>query len=299
MLADTLAQHADIIRCTDMKHAAQIKKKEVWQEVAQTVSAVATTPRTVHNCRKRWDDLRHRVRNILADNRRAAMATGGGPHSPVKLMPWEETASTFIDPESIEGFGEQEVGAASSPEEEAKSSDDPCLHDLDLGESDICLFEEDRYLDVGPTQVPSTTLATTTLAATTPATSTLAANDSFEARLSRVEARQESMLELMWQQIADGNDSMRAIATAIAAKTAAVEAYTTAMRECLGALTQALMSILPQMQRPHLGAGMGPATDTSTATTPSTSAQSSPMRMTRRSARRLDTPGSQNSKEVE
>ncbi|XP_069498873.1 spore germination protein 270-11-like [Ambystoma mexicanum] len=47
---------------------------------------------------------------------REAMATGGGPHSPAKLTTWEETASTFINLESIEGFGEMEMSAATSAE---------------------------------------------------------------------------------------------------------------------------------------------------------------------------------------
>ncbi|XP_069469917.1 myb-related transcription factor, partner of profilin-like [Ambystoma mexicanum] len=116
MLADTLAAHADIIKSHSLKREVQQQKRDIWQEVARKVSAVGTTLHSVKDCRKRWDDLRLRVRNIMASNRREAMATGGGPHSPAKMMPWEETASSFIDPESIEGFGEMETGAASSPE---------------------------------------------------------------------------------------------------------------------------------------------------------------------------------------
>ncbi|XP_069482586.1 sodium channel protein 1 brain-like [Ambystoma mexicanum] len=116
MLAGTLAAHADLMKSHDMKREVQQKKKDIWQEVSRKVSAVGTTPRTVRDCCKRWNNLHLRVRNIMSRNRRAAMATGGGPHSPAKMMPWEETASNFIDPESIEGFGEMEMGAASSPE---------------------------------------------------------------------------------------------------------------------------------------------------------------------------------------
>ncbi|XP_069476417.1 myb-related transcription factor, partner of profilin-like [Ambystoma mexicanum] len=115
-LADTLAAHADVIKSQNLKREVQQRKKGIWQEVARKVSAVGTTPRSVKDCMKRWDDLRVRVRNILASNRREAMATGRGPHSPAKLTTWEETASTFISPESIEGFGEMETGAATSPE---------------------------------------------------------------------------------------------------------------------------------------------------------------------------------------
>ncbi|XP_069506221.1 myb-related transcription factor, partner of profilin-like [Ambystoma mexicanum] len=114
MLADTLAAHAEEIKLQNLKREVQQSKKEIWEEVARKASAVGTTPRTVKDCKKRWDDLRLRVQNILASNRREAMATGGGPHSPAKLSRWEETCSTFIQMESIEGFGEMETGAATS-----------------------------------------------------------------------------------------------------------------------------------------------------------------------------------------
>ncbi|XP_069468370.1 myb-related transcription factor, partner of profilin-like [Ambystoma mexicanum] len=314
MLADTLAAHGDIIKSHDMKSEVQQKKKDIWQEVARKVSAVGTTPRTVRDCQKRWDDLRLGVRNIMASNRRVAMATGRGPHSPAKMMPWEETESSFIDPESIQGFREMEMGAASSPEGDTDEDDaredntvrastshpkkratatttttmaakqvtptasvpdradtqpttpadsvpdtrqtqqptpiqvgveslhvpatteddkygnvdqegvtevtcpsspsplstpaphiehsptyssaDPCLHD-----SDLSTIEEDSTQNAGPMSASPTTPAPT---------------NTLESRLSRVEARQESMLELLWQYIADGEDTRWGIATAIA-----------------------------------------------------------------------------------
>ncbi|XP_069460665.1 myb-related transcription factor, partner of profilin-like [Ambystoma mexicanum] len=115
MLADTLAAHADLIKSQNLKREVHQQKKDIWQEVARKVSAVGTTTCSVEDCRKRWDDLCLRVRNIMASNRREAMATCGGPLSPAKMTTWEETASTFIKPESIAGFGEMETGVASSP----------------------------------------------------------------------------------------------------------------------------------------------------------------------------------------
>ncbi|XP_069476334.1 myb-related transcription factor, partner of profilin-like [Ambystoma mexicanum] len=286
MLADTLAAHADVIKDQNLKREVQQRKKEIWQEVACKVSAVGTTPRTVRDCKKRWDDRRRRVRNILASNKREAMATGRGPHSPVKLTTWEETASTFINPESIEEFGEKETGAATSadggtdgedgsqdtttraptspPQKRSTdtttsgaasqptptpsvpdtvdtqlptttpvegepleplatteddveeyvdqegvthvgcphspspisttppqtqpsptySSADPCLHD-----SDLSPIPEDSTDDAGPVTAPSTTAAPT---------------NSLEVRLVRLESRQEAMLDLLHQYIADG-----------------------------------------------------------------------------------------------
>ncbi|XP_069466610.1 myb-related transcription factor, partner of profilin-like [Ambystoma mexicanum] len=319
MLVDTIAAHADLMKSHDMKREVQQKKKDIWQEVARKVSAVETTSRTVRDCCKRWDDLRLWVRNIMSSNRRAVMAKGGGPHSPAKMMPWEETARSFIDPELIEGFREIEMGVTSSPEggtdeEDARqentarastshqkkrttttttsmadkqatptgsvpdrvetqpttpaasvpdihqtqqptptpvggeslhapasteddldgnvdlegvtevtcppspsprsttqphiepsptySSGDPCLHD-----SDLSTIEEDSTQNAGPVSAPPTTPAPT---------------NTLESCLSRVEAQQEAMLDLLRQYIADGEESRRGIATAIEGTTAAI-----------------------------------------------------------------------------
>ncbi|XP_069486171.1 mucin-7-like [Ambystoma mexicanum] len=208
---------------------------------------------------------------------------------------------------------------------DAYSSDDPCLHDSDLRDSDVCPFEEDSTQDVGPVHAPSTTPATTTPAPTTPAPTTPAPTtpapttpppttpaptNTFEACLSRVEARQEAMLDLMRQYIADGEDTRRAIAAAIAgtttaigettaaiaANTAAVNASAVLMRDCLGAVPQVLTSILLHKQRPRLGAGVEPTSDTSSATTPASSVPASPVRMTRRSTRHSEMPPPDNKK---
>ncbi|XP_069492391.1 nuclear apoptosis-inducing factor 1-like [Ambystoma mexicanum] len=69
MLSDTLAENGDVVFSTDMRRPALLRKKEIWAEEARKVSAAGTTPRMVKDVQKRWDDLRQRVRNILAANR--------------------------------------------------------------------------------------------------------------------------------------------------------------------------------------------------------------------------------------
>ncbi|XP_069476399.1 myb-related transcription factor, partner of profilin-like [Ambystoma mexicanum] len=122
MLADTLVEHADVVFCADLCWEAQMHKKAVWKEVVQKVSAVRTTPRTVRDCRKRWDNLQLRVRNFLSANRSQGMATGGGAPSPIKLAPWEETCSTVMDMESIKGVGDAEMGVP-KPTDDGTGSD--------------------------------------------------------------------------------------------------------------------------------------------------------------------------------
>ncbi|XP_069465946.1 myb-related transcription factor, partner of profilin-like [Ambystoma mexicanum] len=109
-----LEEHADVVFSSDMRREAVARKKQIWAELAQRVSAVGTTPRTPRDCRKRWDDLRLRVRSLLSANCSQALQTGGGPSSPLKLAPWEETCAALIGTEAIKGVGEMECGAPSS-----------------------------------------------------------------------------------------------------------------------------------------------------------------------------------------
>ncbi|XP_069492288.1 myb-related transcription factor, partner of profilin-like [Ambystoma mexicanum] len=114
MLADTLAENGEVVFGAGLRRPAQLRKKEIWEEVACKVSAVGTTPRTIKDVRKHWDDLRLRVWNILAANRSQGMATGGGGASPIKMTRWEETCVSTIGMEAIEGVGDMERGVPSS-----------------------------------------------------------------------------------------------------------------------------------------------------------------------------------------
>ncbi|XP_069479931.1 myb-related transcription factor, partner of profilin-like [Ambystoma mexicanum] len=114
IMVDTLEEHADIVFSGDMQREPVLRKKNIWALVAQRVSAVGSTPRIPKDCRKWWDDLRLRVQSILSANCSQAQETGGGPSSPMKLMPWEETCAGLIGQESIEGVGNMECGAPSS-----------------------------------------------------------------------------------------------------------------------------------------------------------------------------------------
>ncbi|XP_069463377.1 myb-related transcription factor, partner of profilin-like [Ambystoma mexicanum] len=114
MLSDTLTANAEVVFANDMRRPTLIKKKEIWAEVARKVSAVGSTPRTVKDVRKRWDELCLRVCSIQAANWSLAMGTGGGGGSPIKLQESEETCASTIGVESIEGVGRMERGVPSS-----------------------------------------------------------------------------------------------------------------------------------------------------------------------------------------
>ncbi|XP_069488366.1 myb-related transcription factor, partner of profilin-like [Ambystoma mexicanum] len=75
-MVDYLAEHADVVFSSDMRKESTLRKKAIWAELAQRVSAVGNTPRTLRDCRKWWDDLR--VRGLLSSNRSQALQTEVG-----------------------------------------------------------------------------------------------------------------------------------------------------------------------------------------------------------------------------
>ncbi|XP_069466787.1 angiomotin-like [Ambystoma mexicanum] len=121
MLADTIVLHAGELFSNDQRRQNQLRKNSIWEEVAHKVPAVRTTPHTVRDCHKHWDDLHLGVWNLLSAHRRQSMATGGGTSSPIRLMPWEEKCSRVLHMESIEGIGTVEARAG-TPVEAGTSS---------------------------------------------------------------------------------------------------------------------------------------------------------------------------------
>ncbi|ROL48895.1 Myb-related transcription factor, partner of profilin [Anabarilius grahami] len=86
--------------------------KQAWEEIATIVSS-AGIPRTSHQCRKRYNDIRRRGKSKLASINRACRVTGGGSASTQDLTPAEDIAASTLTAESVEGFGGFEIGTQS------------------------------------------------------------------------------------------------------------------------------------------------------------------------------------------
>ncbi|XP_069468328.1 myb-related transcription factor, partner of profilin-like [Ambystoma mexicanum] len=115
--------NADMLFSADQWRSTQQHHKEVWAEAACRCTAVGVTIRTVKDCHKRWDDLRLRVRNLIAAHRQHSTDTGGGPASPLRLQSWEDRCSSILHLEGIQGVGEAEVGVC-PPADAARSGTD-------------------------------------------------------------------------------------------------------------------------------------------------------------------------------
>ncbi|XP_069461308.1 myb-related transcription factor, partner of profilin-like [Ambystoma mexicanum] len=122
VLVDHIAQHAEMLFSADQRCATQQRRKEVSAEAARKCTAVGVTTRSMKDCHKRWDDLRLRVRNLIAAHWQRSSGTGGGPASPLRLQTWEERCSSVLHLEAIHGIGDAETGV-SPPADAAISSD--------------------------------------------------------------------------------------------------------------------------------------------------------------------------------
>ncbi|XP_069502390.1 nuclear apoptosis-inducing factor 1-like [Ambystoma mexicanum] len=148
MLAETLQEHAEVVFSTNMSRPALLRKKAIWAEVAQKVSAVGTAPRTPKDVRKRWDDLRLLVHNILAVNRKQGMATGGGTQSDTDEQDTMEDAAT--------------------PHKKARGMEGPNCPSTSRGRGQVAVLHKGKTTPVPPPPISIT--ANTT--APTPATNT-------------------------------------------------------------------------------------------------------------------------------
>ncbi|XP_069463096.1 myb-related transcription factor, partner of profilin-like [Ambystoma mexicanum] len=122
VLVDHIVQHAEMLLSADQRRATQQRRKEVWAETARKCTAVGVATRSVKDCHKRWDDLRLRVRNLIAALWHRSSGTGGGLASPLRLQTWEERCSSVLHLEAIHGIGDAEAGV-SPPVDAAISSD--------------------------------------------------------------------------------------------------------------------------------------------------------------------------------
>ncbi|XP_069495592.1 myb-related transcription factor, partner of profilin-like [Ambystoma mexicanum] len=345
MVAETLVAHTNDVFANDLKRAAQLRKKEIWEEVGRKVTAVGTTTSTVKDCKKRCDDLRLRVRNILSANRREAMATGTDAESEGQEPATKATTSSkgsWASQDSnsratptprlqhrpapaVQGRpAEKEKTCETPPDDtattelstvaEAEGDDTQSAATSSIGEvaasaplSDVEGHAEE-YLDmdnnlhvgtpVSPMQEHAVVLGSPHLSspsegspalarpATAPSTSKATTN--MEARLTRVEARQDSMIDLVRQYVAEGELSRCEIRKANAANIIAMNTNTMVIRYSLAAVTQALGRIVEQLQQQQPAPTVAQASISTPSTTPASTIPASPVRMTRCSACHMD-----------
>ncbi|KAJ1161643.1 hypothetical protein NDU88_002127 [Pleurodeles waltl] len=77
------------------------RREAIWQQIVDKVNSVAEVRRTVIECMKRWHDCKHRTKEKMASNRKAALQTGGGSPAHQEALDHMEEIVTAVIPEEI------------------------------------------------------------------------------------------------------------------------------------------------------------------------------------------------------
>ncbi|KAJ1100345.1 hypothetical protein NDU88_005431 [Pleurodeles waltl] len=76
---------------SQVQHTTIARKAELWQRIVDRVNAVGQHPRNRDDIRKRWNDLRGKVRSMVSRHNIAVQKTGGGPPpTPPEFTAWEQ-----------------------------------------------------------------------------------------------------------------------------------------------------------------------------------------------------------------
>ncbi|XP_063781192.1 uncharacterized protein LOC134929526 [Pseudophryne corroboree] len=77
------------------------KKTVLWAKVVAAVNSEGVVKRTEDTCRKRYYDIKRRVKSKMAKEAKSARKTGGGPPFIATYVDYEEPMRTIIPPEVV------------------------------------------------------------------------------------------------------------------------------------------------------------------------------------------------------
>ncbi|KAJ1134840.1 hypothetical protein NDU88_001286 [Pleurodeles waltl] len=89
---------------SQVQHTSIARKAELWQRIVDRVNAVGQHPRNREDIRKRWNDLRGKVRSMVSRHNIAVQKTGGGPPpTPPEFTSWEQEVLNILHPQGLAG----------------------------------------------------------------------------------------------------------------------------------------------------------------------------------------------------
>ncbi|KAJ1104296.1 hypothetical protein NDU88_001708 [Pleurodeles waltl] len=108
---------------SQVQHTSIARKAELWQRIVDRVHAVGQHPRNREDLRKRWNDLRGKVRSMVSRHNIAVQKTGGGPPpTPPEFTSWEQDVLNILHPQGLAGVS---GGMDSGPERQHTSQEGP------------------------------------------------------------------------------------------------------------------------------------------------------------------------------
>ncbi|MEE6517573.1 hypothetical protein FKM82_027897 [Ascaphus truei] len=91
------------------------QKYKLWAKICRSVSASGVFKRTPETCKKRFGDIKLRLKRKMADAGRHACGTGGGPPASLHLHSYEEKIYSIMNSRLIFGIGgNQDIGPSTS-----------------------------------------------------------------------------------------------------------------------------------------------------------------------------------------
>ncbi|XP_075045723.1 myb-related transcription factor, partner of profilin-like [Mixophyes fleayi] len=86
---------------------------QLWARVCDAVNAVRPLKRSVAHCRKRSSDIKRRLKEKMAAERRSTRRTGGGPPLRMEYTSYEEELRQIMPAEIVEGINVQDTDSPS------------------------------------------------------------------------------------------------------------------------------------------------------------------------------------------
>ncbi|KAJ1125080.1 hypothetical protein NDU88_003518 [Pleurodeles waltl] len=134
---------------TQVQHTTIARKAELWQRIVDRVNAVGQHPRNRDDIRKRWNDLRGKVRSMVSRHNIAVQKTGGGPPpTPPEFTAWEQEVLNILHPEGLAGVG---GGMDSGPERQHTGQEGP---DLSIPPPEQAPSDDSSSVDLEPDDQP-------------------------------------------------------------------------------------------------------------------------------------------------
>ncbi|KAJ1208446.1 hypothetical protein NDU88_003832 [Pleurodeles waltl] len=134
---------------SQVQHTSIARKAELWQRIVDRVNAVGQHPRNREDIRKRWNDLRGKVRSMVSRHNIAVQKTGGGPPpTPPEFTSWEQEVLNILHPQGLAGVA---GGMDSGPERQHTSQEGP---ELSIPPPEQAHTEDSSSVDSEPDDQP-------------------------------------------------------------------------------------------------------------------------------------------------
>uniref|UniRef100_A0A1Y1KNH9 Regulatory protein zeste n=1 Tax=Photinus pyralis TaxID=7054 RepID=A0A1Y1KNH9_PHOPY len=147
ILTSLVKQYEHVLECKKTDAVTNQQKTEAWSNVAREFNVVNDSHRSEAVLKKKFENLKKRVKKKLSENKTYSMGTGGGPYKDTPLNDTEEGIKDILGPRA-EGFQSQFDG-------DAIEIEIPETDDLQVSNEMIVEFANDH--DYSSTVKPSAT----------------------------------------------------------------------------------------------------------------------------------------------